>query len=213
MQIIADREAFRLGFSLERIKEFKYFLILLGVMLSGMLFGVLGAKGISAQFDAVIEKWFESFLSFRQTAGFGHLFFNLFLSGLIYYCLISFSSLGMSGLVIIPIIMFARGLGVSLISGILYRSYSLVGIAFADLILLPFFIANCFLMLYLSAEGMELSSLFCASVKDVSAKGTVLKPKILLLLKKILLCLLCSAAVSLVEATFTACFIKYFNFG
>ncbi len=212
MQIIADREALKFKFGFERFKEFKYFFILLGIMLLGMLFGVMSAKGINPAVDTVIENWFKSFLNFRQTSGFGNLFFNLFLSSFLYFFLISFSSFGISGLIAVPIIICLRGFGVSLIAGILYRNYSLVGIAFADLIILPFCIANCILMLYLSSQGMELSVLFCNSIRDVSAKGIVIKPKILMLLKKILLCILCSAVISLAEATFTSCFIKYFNF-
>lgn len=212
MQIIADKNTFKFGLHLENFSKYKFFLCLLIFLILGMLFGALTAKGINEAFDTVIEDWFNSFLKFRKSSGFTNLFFNLFLSSFIFLLLTGLSSLGISGIIILPILMLIKGFGTCLISGILYRDFSLSGIAFADLILLPFCVANNFIAVYVSGKGMELSSQFLNSLKDVSARGTTLKPKLLNFLRKVLLCMLSSAVISLAEAIFTTCFIKYFNF-
>lgn len=212
MQIIADKNTFKFGLHIESFNKYKFFLFLLLFLILGMLFGALAAKGINESFDSVIENLFNSFLKFRRTSGFTNLFFSLFLSSFIFLTLIGLSSFGVSGIVILPFLILIKGFGTCLISGILYRDFSLSGIAFADLILLPFCVANDFIAVYASGKGMELSSLFLGSLKDVSARGITLKPEVLVFLRKILLCMLCSAVIAFAEAMFTLCFIKYFNF-
>ncbi len=212
MQIIADKNTFKLGLHIENIGKYKFFLSLLLFLIIGMLFGALAAKGINKTFDATINEWFNSFFEFRRTSGFTNLFFSLFLSSFVFLVVISLSSFGISGVIILPILMLTKGFGTCLISGILYRDFSLSGIAFADLILLPFCVANDFIGVYISGKGMELSSHFLSSLKDISARGTILKPEAIVFLKKLLLCMLSSAVISLAEATFTICLMRYFNF-
>ena len=212
MQIIADKNAFKLGLHIENFGKYKFFLSLLSFLILGMLFGAFAAKGISSIFDVVIKNWFESFLNFRKTSGFVSLFFSMFLTSFIFLLIISLSSFGISGIVILPLLTMIRGFGTCLISGILYKEFSLSGIAFADLILLPFCVANDFLVVYISGKGMELSLNFINIIKNVSARGISLKPNVLAFLRKNLLCVLGSAVISLAEAMFTTCFIKYFNF-
>ena len=212
MQIIADKNTFKFGLHIENFNKYKFFLCLLLFLILGMLFGALAAKGINKSFDTVIENLFNSFLKFRRTSGFTNLFFSIFLTSFILLTLIGLSSFGVSGIIILPILILIKGFGTCLISGILYRNFSLSGIAFADLILLPFCVANDFVAIYTSSKGMELSSLFLGSLKDVSTRGITLKPEVLVFLRKILLCMLSSAVIALAEAMFTSCFIKYFNF-
>lgn len=212
MQIIADKNTFKLGLHIENIKKYKFFLVLLIFLIFGMLFGAFAARGTNELSDKLIENWFNSFINFRKTSDFTSLFFNLYLSSFIFLILIGLSSFGISGVVVLPILILIKGFGTCLISGILYRDFSLSGIAFADLMLLPFNVTNCFLAVFLSGKGMKLSAEFIKTINDVSAKGILLKPEVLIFLKKLLLCVLCSAVVSLAEAVFTICFIKYFNF-
>ena len=212
MQIIADKNTFKFGLHIENFSKYKFFLSLLLFLILGMLFGSLAAKGINETFDTVIADWFDSFLNHRKSSGFTNLFFSLFLSSFMFLIISGLSSFGVGGIIVLPILILTKGFGTCLISGILYRDFSLSGIAFADLILLPFCVANDFLAVYISGKGMELSSHFLNSLKVVSARGTTLKPLVLVFLRKILLCILASAVISLTEAMFTTCFIKYFNF-
>lgn len=212
MQIIADKGALNFSSRFKDIGKHKYFLILLCFLVVGMLFGSLSARGVGGIFQTVIDKWFDSFISYKKTAGFIDVFFKSFLTGITYLILIAVFSFGISGTAVLPLIQFLRGFGTCILGGILYKNYSLSGIAFADLILLPSCIATDFVLLFSSEKGMELSVLFCKSLKDVSVRGVVIKPEAIFFLKRVLLCMLAYIGISLAEATFTTCFIKYFNF-
>ena len=130
----------------------------------------------------------------------------------IYMTVIGLSAFGVSGMAVLPCLMFFRGFGTCMLAGFLYRNYSLQGIAFADLIILPSCLVADFLLLYASGKAMELSKRFFDCLRDVSARGVILKPQCVDLLKKILRCTLIFVVVSLAESAFTVCFIKYFNF-
>lgn len=212
MQIISDKGALDFSSRFKEIGKHKYFLILLCFLLVGMLFGSFSARGFDGVFQTVIDKWFDSFISYKKTAGFIDIFFKSFLSGITYFVIIAVFSFGVSGTAVLPLIQFLRGFGTCILAGILYKNYSLSGIAFADLILLPPCIAADFTLLFSSEKGMELSVLFLGGLKDVSVRGVVIKPEALVFLKRVLLCMLAYIGISLAEATFTTCFIKYFNF-
>lgn len=212
MQVVVAKSPEKITRFVEVIKSHKFFLFLLLSLLIGILSGALAVKGLGEPFDKLLDDWFRSFIAFRSSAGFWRIFFNCFLTGFIFVTIISLSAFGVSGVIIMPLLIFFRGFGTCILAGILYRNYSLQGIAFADLILLPPCIAADFILLYLSSESMELSKLFCDCLRDVSARGIVLRPNCIVFLKKILWCVISFILASLAEAAFTACFIKYFNF-
>lgn len=212
MQVVVAKSPEKLNRYISAVKSNKFFIFLLSVLIAGMLSGALAVKGMGDTVDALLNAWFRSFLSFRLSAGFWKIFFNCFLTGFIYMTVIGLSAFGVSGMAVLPCLMFFRGFGTCMLAGFLYRNYSLQGIAFADLIILPSCLVADFLLLYASGKAMELSKRFFDCLRDVSARGVILKPQCVDLLKKILHCTLIFVVVSLAEAAFTVCFIKYFNF-
>ena len=93
----------------------------------------------------------------------------------------------------------------------LYREFSLQGIVFADLILLPAVLAINFLIVCFSAKGMQLSWTFFSLIRDRSARGVEIRPVCILLLGKCIKCMLLIGIISIVEALLSVGFIGYFN--
>jgi hypothetical protein len=122
------------------------------------------------------------------------------------------SSFGVGGLAVLPFMMFVRGFGTAAIAGFLYRNYSLEGIAFADLILLPSVVAVDVIFLYFSNDAFSLSYRFFELIRDVSSRGIEIRPSILIVFKRCVFSLIAVIVAAVVEAGFTVCFIKYFNF-
>lgn len=212
MQVIVSKPPKKIAGIIEQLKDNKFYIILLVFLIFGMLIGSLTINEIGEPFLNLINEWFKSFVNFRSTAGFIKIFFNVFLTSLTYIFLIGVSAFGIGGLPIIPLIIFLRGYGTISISSILYCKYSLQGIAFADLILLPSCIALDFIILYFSSVSFKTSYDFLRAIKYNDDSHAELRLSCVKLLHKALFCLIAIIIASLIEAAFTACFIDYFNF-
>lgn len=196
----------------DAFRENKFFFLCLTLIVAGMLAGSLAVNLLSGEYLNFIEDWFLSFFKFRSTAGFSRVFFNIFLSGTVYFVLVLLSSLGLTGVITLPVIVFFRGFGTCLLAGFLYREYSLTGIAFADLILLPGVLATDFLLIYICAEAVSVSFSFLDILKDVSSRGIMVRPLMLKFLRKFLIVMLLFCIFSLIEALFSVNFTHYFSF-
>lgn len=194
------------------IKENSFFIISFFALLIGMLCGALSVRLLGEKYLSMIEDLIKGYISFRVSSGFFKVFSKVFLTGALFMAVIFLSGFGVSGLPVIPLTVFLRGFGTCALSGVLYRDYSLKGIAFADLILLPSCIVTDFIIIYAAGRSLALSFKFCELVRDLSSRGISVRPQCAALLKT---CLWCTVAVilsSLVEAVFSCCFIKYFSF-
>lgn len=196
----------------DAFRENKFFFLCLTLIVAGMLAGSLAVNLLSGEYLNFIKDWFLSFFKFRSTAGFSKVFFNIFLSGTVYFVLVLLSSLGLTGVITLPVIVFFRGFGTCLLAGFLYREYSLTGIAFADLILLPGVLATDFLLIYICAEAVSVSFSFLDILKDVSSRGIMVRPLMLKFLRKFLIVMLLFCIFSLIEALFSVNFTHYFSF-
>lgn len=197
---------------LSYLKENSYFIISFFALLAGMLFGALSVRLLGAKYLSTIEEFIKGYISFRVSSGFFKVFSKVFLTGAVFIAVIILSGFGVSGLPVIPITVFLRGFGTCALAGVLYRDYSLKGIAFADLILLPSCIVTDFIIIYAAGRSLALSFKFCELVKDLSSRGISVRPQCIDLLKTCLRCTVIMVLSSLVEAAFSCCFIKYFSF-
>lgn len=210
MQI--ESKTLNVGKLLNYIKESKYYIFLLFLLIVGMLFGAISINFLGDGFINAVDDWFKSYVSFRTQKGFIEIFFSSFLSSTLYVMVIVLSSFGIGGIGLLPLLVFFRGFGTCSVSGLLYRNFSLQGIAFANLILLPFFIAVDFILLYICNEALNVSFRFLDILKDVSTRGSTIRPQCLLLFKKTLISVMFIVFVSLIEAIFSISFVKYFIF-
>lgn len=194
------------------LKQSRFLIISTLVLVVGMLSGAMTVKFLNGTGLLFVDDCFKQFLLYRSTAKFYTIFLNSFLYGLLYIILITVSSFGISGFAVTPFLLFLRGFSTCAVSGLLYRNYSLQGIAFANLLLLPSCIVVHFIVIYVANEGLQLTAKFYELLKDVSFKGIEIRPSCLKLLRSILLCVIALCIASLVEAVFSAGFMKYFKF-
>lgn len=193
-------------------KACKFLVISALVLTFGMLCGALSIKNLQGGTLNFVNDCFKEYLLYRSTSGAFKIFLTSFCYGLLYIVFIAVSSFGLSGFAVTPFLLFLRGFGTCAISGILYKNYSLTGIAFANLILLPSTIVVHFILIYIANEGLSLTAKFYSVVKDVSFKGIEIRPSCVKLLRSVLLSVIALAVASGIEAVFSAGFIKYFNF-
>lgn len=212
MQVVISKPNEKLNGYFEAVKSQKFFLILLFFLILGMLCGAVSVKLLPQDAEAFLIKWFRSFVSVRETSGFMGNFFNSFLKGILCFAVIFAASFGVGGLAVLPLLQLLRGVGTCALAGLLYRTYSLEGIAFADLILLPSAVIIDFSLLLCSAKGLELSKSFLDGIKAVSTAGLSLRPMCLSFLKSSVKSVLFYMLASVLEAAFAACFIRYFKF-
>lgn len=194
------------------LKQSRFLLISTLILVSGMLCGAIAVKFLDGRSLSFVNDCFKQFLSYRSTAKFYTIFLNSFLYGLIYITLITVSSLGISGFAVTPLLLFVRGFSTCAVAGLLYRNYSLQGIAFANLLLLPATIVVHFIVIYVANEGLLLTAKFYELLKDVSFKGIEIRPSCLKLLKSLIICVAALGVASVIEAVFSAGFMKYFKF-
>ena len=189
----------------------KYFIILLFCLISGMLCGAVMVNRFSGDNAVLVNEWFNSFVSNRTQSGLLTIFFKIFLGCFIYIVIICISAFGLGGIPVCPILLFFRGFGTCMLSGLLYRNYSLQGIAFANLILLPSCVAIDFILVYFCSKGMKLSVNFSLVFRGSVVNAEALRLDSLVLLKRCVICVLLSVIAALFEAIFTVCFSGYFK--
>lgn len=194
------------------LKESKYiiissFVLILGMFVGSCLVHILG----DGQSDA-LRPIFSIFIKYKVNSSFIRIFLTSFISGLVYLLLICLSSFGVSGFPIIPAVLFIKGMLTCILSGFLYRNYSLQGIAFSNLILLPSDLLTNFILILISSEGLKLCTKFYSIIKDVSARGIEIRLDLIKLLRIVVYSVILISIASLVETCFSVCFIKYFNF-
>ena len=210
--VVSDKQNTRAKEILKSLKDHSAFLVLFLFMLIGMLCGSLSVHELHEPYLQFTEKWFDSFLNDKINSSFFDLFFDSFLSSVLYIVLIVVSSLGISGIPILPLTIFFRGFCTCAIFGLLYREYSLQGIAFADLLLLPSYLCFNFLLVLISGDALKLSFDFLQIVKMNGSESIALKVSLVSFLRKILYSAIAVTVINAAEAIFTVCFIKYFNF-
>ena len=192
--------------------EHKYYLILFSFLLTGMLIGAILVQFINEPFSNAVNEWVMSFLDIRMTGSYGKLFFSCYLSAFLCVVVICLSAFGIIGLPLMPVMVFVRGLGTCLLAGVLYSEFSLQGIMYANLVLLPFCIIFDFMLLYLSSASMELSRQFLSVLLIGSDKLKTLKTKGIKLLRRAVSVCVVLIPTSLLDATFNVLLIKYIDF-
>ena len=210
--VVSEKQNTRAKEILRSLKDHSAFLVLLLFMLIGMLCGSLSVHELREPYLQFTEKWFDSFLSERVESSFFDLFFDSFLSSSLFIALTIISSIGISGIPMLPLAVFLRGFCTSAVFGLLYRDHSLQGIAFADLLLLPSYLCFNFLLLLISANALKLSFDFLQLIKKNGSESMLLKVELISFFRKILYSTAVFTLISAAEALFTVCFIKYFNF-
>lgn len=194
------------------VRENKLFVFSSLIILFGIFSSCIFVSHISNPFYDFIKKYILSFVEFRSSSGFFTVFFTSFLNYLTFIIFITVAGFGAGGLFVMPLLIFIRGFATGIVSGMLYREYSLVGIAFADLILLPVVLAFNFIVIYFSAKAMRLSLNFCSLIRDRSSRGIEIRQNCIALLNSCIKCMVVAIVISIVESLLSVGFIGFFDF-
>lgn len=199
--------------SFQAFADNRFFILSSVLLLVGILIGTISVGHYSSQSSDILISSFKSFITHRKNTNFVEILFSSFFSEFCIITICLFSSFGVIGIPVIPLMLLFKGFTSGVLSGILYRFYSLQGIAFSNLILLPSEIFAYFSLIYLSSKCFKLSLKFLSLLRDVSSKGIVVRPDCVSTSKKYLLCVIIVFVSSIVEALLTIGFIRFFNLG
>lgn len=194
------------------IYDNRNFLISLLFLLSGIFIGALTFGNDTVYSGVFKEEAFLSYFVIRRGFSFFTLFFYSFISAVIYVSAIFIAAFGISGIPIIPLILFFRGFGTCTVACVLYNSYLLKGVAYFCLVLLlPMLLLDFVLILY-SAYAFEVSGCFLSLLRDISSRGIKVRPYAVIFLKKTAFCLLYVFCIALLEALLSECLSAFFVF-
>lgn len=134
------------------------------LFLIGILAGALVVKNADETLTDLIGSLIDNFVLDRKAQKFWMIFWSSFFSVLPYVLLMFVFGVSPAGPVVVPSIMFVRGLGSGLISGYLYRHFAMKGIAFSTLLILPSALIISLAFILASRESFSFSILLARSV-------------------------------------------------
>lgn len=117
------------------ISKNKEIIILVLIFLSSVLFGVLRFKGESN--NELIVSYLSRYVEMRLNSSFFKIFISSFLTSLCWIVLILILGTSVFGVINVPLILAVFGFFCGNISAFLYSNYSLKGIAFHSVMMLP----------------------------------------------------------------------------
>ena len=193
------------------LKKYRILIILLFFFVCGLVCGTFLFRNSVADLSPNIADYVSTNLFKRSELSFFKIFCTSLVSVIPFFLSAFIFGLSPFGTVLVPLIALLRGSGIGLITGYLYKTYEIKGIAFCLLILMPAFLFSSFVFLLSGCESIKFSAaIFRAfSVKSgpVSFSGDfrIYLSRYFLILLLILLC-------SFLDTIFSVAFIRFFEF-
>lgn len=154
---------------------------------------------------------FEKFLVLRKNNSFGKVFISSFLGLLPYVLLIFLCGTSLVGIALTPLSILYRGFCYGITASYLYCDYSLQGIAFNSLILIPTTLIAVFGYLISGREAFNFS-LHLAKISMPNGQAVSMYNDFRLYCKRSLLYFIFYMVSALFDAIMCISFIKFFNF-
>ena len=142
---------------LDFIKNNKMLLLMSTLLLSSMIFGTISVNKVSLESIRSLDFLFATDFQERIEQSYLNTFIASMASSFIFVLLMLFFTLSFSGIVIIPLILSFKGLGIGFTAGYLYLIYGLKGIAFHILILLPGIFLSSISLILISIYSLKFS--------------------------------------------------------
>ena len=192
-------------------KNHKIIIFLSALVVLGMVLGAILIGAVSMDFIYKIDFLFLN--DFKERISSTNL--DIFISSLLYVSafslIIEFAALSFFGVLLIPILMIFKGLGIGMTAGYLYLIYGLKGIAFYLLILLPGIFVSCVGIIIFSAESFKFSCKFAKKILPKSG-GEPLWDEFKNYIHKIGCAFVILLFSSLLDVGFMAMFSRFFEF-
>ena len=147
---------------LEFVVYNKMLIILSLFFLTGLIIGVF-YYGSSNAIDSFIKENFSFFLNERESYKFAKILFDSFFGYMLYLVIGFILGASMLGSIFLPFILSFKGILYGLTAAMLYTEYSLKGIAFYTLLILPSAVIFSVLLIFATGESMRFSLLLVRS--------------------------------------------------
>lgn len=132
--------------------------LLLGIFLGVFLYGDFSLA------DGLTEAYFEEFLTERSNSGILKIISDSFFEMLLCIVISFIFGTSMLGTVVLPISIFVKGYFCGYFSALLYSQYSLKGIAFHTVLVLPIAVAFSVLLVFVIRASIRFSIILIQSV-------------------------------------------------
>ncbi len=177
----------------------------------GMICGTLLVPSLNMESLYKLDFLFLSDFKERIGQSSIQIFISSFCALSLFSLVIELSALSCWGIIVIPLVLIIKGIGLGITAGYLYLIYGLKGIAFYILMLIPgIFVSSIGIVLFsLGSIRFSLKILSCIISKTAPQ---VLWPETKTHLKKSGYCLIILGLSALIDVGFTAMFSKFFNF-
>lgn len=139
------------------IRNFTFVMVMLSLLI-GVLMGALLIRGGSFSAVSRFSVSFEQFIQTRQEGSYGSVFIRSFATSSVYLLVLFCCGLFVYGSPLCYLATLMRGLGFGAVSGYLYSTYGLKGVAFTLLVLLPTTFFNCIVLILASKEAVRFSA-------------------------------------------------------
>lgn len=194
---------------LETINQNNSFIFIVFCFLLGLLVGVLIFKTKSVTSGYYSEEFNEIYKELKS--GFGLALLNSFLRELPFAAAIFLSGTCMVGAVLVPSVTVLRGAAYGMIMAYSYYTYSLMGIVFSILILMPSAILSAIAVILSAREALGFS-LSLARLAFPETKKPRIEQDFKLYCMRQLFVLLFFVSSAFISALMSASFISFFKF-
>ena len=180
-------------------------------LISGMVFGSISIPSLNMESLHKIDFLFLNDFQERTSQSGLEIFISSFFILGLFAIVIELSALSCWGVIVIPLVMTIRGLSLGLTAGYLYSIYSLKGIAFYILILLPGIFVSSLGLAVFSSESIKFSAKLLKVIVPKS-EGEKLWDSFKYHLRKSRYCLILMSIYYLIDLCFTSMFSRFFSF-
>ncbi len=192
-------------------KNNKVFIFIVICIIIGMIAGSASIGCINMEVLHKLDFLFLNDFKERINQSSGDVFISSFSSLFIFVIIIEMTALSFWGMILIPLLVAFKGLGLGLTAGYLYLIYGLKGIAFYMLILLPGIFVSSIGIILFSVGAFKFSGKFANKVLP-GANNERLWDDFKLHIHKSGYSLIILAIASLIDMSFMAMFSRFFEF-
>ncbi|MBE6797946.1 MAG: hypothetical protein E7531_06410 [Ruminococcaceae bacterium] len=176
----------------------------------GIIIGVITLRN-NEIISNIAKANFNNFVLIRKNGNFGNIFLSSFFDILPFALLVFLCGTSIVGIALTPIAIAYRGFNYGILAAYLYNTYSLQGIAFNSLILIPTTLIAVFGFLISGRSALNFS-VYLAKISLPKGQAVCIYNDFRIYCKKALLFLLFYIASALLDAIMSMSFIDYFKF-
>ncbi len=193
------------------LKKHRPLLILTVLFVCGLLFGAFIFRNTADNIVSFLSEYVTDNLFKRKDYSFFKIFCVSLVSVIPFFASAFIFGLSPIGPFLVPLTAFLRGSGIGLITGYLYKTHEIKGIAFCLLILMPSFLFSSFVILLSSCESIKFSGALFRSF-SIKAEPVSFGRDFRIYLSRYFFYLLLVLLCSFIDTVFSASFIRYFEF-